>query len=87
MIPTPLFLRILFFMATVPQELLDLLNEAQKQLEESNDAAVFHNFKEQELVEAMELEEEAKDFAFEQLQEANVAAGVAITELRKHFGV
>ena len=74
-------------MATVPQELLDLLNEAQKQLEESNDAAIFHTVKEQEAVEAVDEAEEAKEFAFEQLQEANAAAGIALDELRKHFGV
>lgn len=74
-------------MTTVPPELLELLDEAQRRLEESGDATVFHTVREQELVEAIEGEEEARDFAFEQMQEANAAAGIAITELRKHFGV
>lgn len=74
-------------MATVPQELLDLLDDAVKQLADSNDAVVFHAVKEQEAVEAIDEADEAQEFAFEQLQEANAVAGVALTELRDHFGV
>lgn len=74
-------------MATVPQELLELLNEAQKQLDEANDSAIFHAVKLQELEDAVTQEEDAKDDAFEQLQESNAAAAVAIGELKKHFGI
>ena len=74
-------------MATVPQELLDLLNEAQEKLAESNDAVVCHNFKEQELFSAADEEEDAKDLAFEKLQEANAAVGIALDVLRDHLGV
>lgn len=87
MIHVPLFLRRILFMATVPQELIDLLVEAQKQLDESNDAATFAEVKEKEAVEAAEFADEAKADAFVQLQEANAAAAVALEEIKKHFGL
>lgn len=74
-------------MATVPQDLLDLLNEAQKQLDEAQAAAVFHEVKVQELQDALDDEDEAKEDAFEQLQESNAAAAVALDSLKKHFGI
>ena len=74
-------------MATVPQELLDLLDEAEKQLEEANDVAVFHAVQEQALADAVDAVEDSKEDAFEQLQESNASAGIAIAELRKHFGI
>lgn len=74
-------------MATLPQDLLDLLNEAQKQLEEANDASVFHTVRQQELEDAVDAEEEAREVAFDQLQDSNAGAAIALDELRKHFGV
>ena len=74
-------------MATVPQDLLDLLNEAEKQLEESNNATVFAQVKEKEAEEAVDFAEEAKEEAYAQLQEANTAAIVALQELKAHFGL
>ena len=74
-------------MTAIPQELLDLLNEARAQLDEANDAVLFHAVKEQETAESIDLEEEAKEFAFEQLQESNASAGIALDELRKYFGI
>ena len=74
-------------MATVPQELLDLLNEAQKQLDEATEASTFHAIKLQELEEAMDAEEEAQDNEVVQLQESNATAAVAIAEIKAHFGL
>ena len=74
-------------MATVPQELLDLLNEAHRQLEEANDAMILHSVKEQEADEAIDEAEEAKESAFELLQESNASAGIALTELQGYFGI
>ena len=74
-------------MATVPQELLELLDDAEKQLADSSDAVVCYIVKEQEAVEAIDESDEAKEFALEQLQESNAAAGIALTELRNHFGI
>ena len=74
-------------MTTIPQDLLDLLDEAEKQLEEANAASVFHQVKVAELDDAVEAEAEAQQVAFEQLAESNAAAGVALDAIRKHFGI
>ena len=74
-------------MVTVPQDVIDLLNEARKRREEANDASVVKMIQEQELEEAVVVAQEAAEEAFEQLQKANDAAGIALDAIRQHFGV
>jgi len=74
-------------MEPVPNELVDLLNDATKQLCYANEAVILHECKAQEREDAEDVEAETLANAFELLQEANAAAGIALDELKTHMGL
>lgn len=74
-------------MATIPQDILDLLNAAEEAKAGADAADDTYDLALERLSEATDVEEEAKDDLLEAQAAALVAANAAIDAIKAHFGI
>lgn len=74
-------------MPPLPDEIWELIDHAEETIKASDEAAVFSSIKDEELDDAIDAQEEAKEVAFDSMEEAVAAAALVIDAIKDHFGV
>ena len=70
---------------TLPEDVLEFMDHAEEALKASDEAVVFSTIKDQELEEALDEQEEARDCAFEAMEEALASAALFLDSIKAHF--